>query len=259
MPDDGPRNDGPAPTSDPAAAAPTIEVVVTHESDAEQAELGGSDRLLACAVVDDELRAPDPSVVSAIRRVSDGPLWVVLRPGTGPHASGGEVPRLIGLAGEFLSVGATGVTLGFLTRDLEVDTQAIAAVVDAVPGLSWRLDRCFDQVLDQRLALRQLRARSDVAGVYSGGGATGSESGFEELVTRAQDDPAFATLVTVCEMRPEQVPWLLRAGVRQFQLGSDVRTTRSWTRAFVDAARVRSWRTLLDDLVRPRPDRPRAR
>jgi copper homeostasis protein len=251
-------NEDPLMTSENhTAPAPVIEVVVTHASDAEQAELGGSNRQLACAVVDDELRAPEPGVVSAIRRVTDGPLWVVLRLRPGYTASGGEMPRLAGLAGEYLSVGATGVTLGFLTRDLEVDTEAIDAVVDAVPGLSWRLDRCFDRVLDQRLALRQLRSRPSVVGVYSGGGATGSESGFEELVTRAQDDPVFADLATVCDAPVEQAPWLLRAGIRQYQLGAEVRSSRSWTRAFVDAARVRSWRTLLDDLARPRGGGPR--
>jgi copper homeostasis protein len=239
-------------TAEEPAPAPVIEVVVTHASDAEQAELGGSNRLLACAVVDDELRAPEPGLVSAVRRVTDVPLWVVLRLRPGYTASGGEIPRLTGLAGEYLSVGAAGVTLGFLTRDLELDAEAISAVVDAVPGLAWRLDRCFDLVLDQRLALRQLRGQPNVAGVYSGGGATGSESGFEELATRAEGDPVFAELLTVCAAPVEQVPWLLRAGIRQYQLGAEVRSSRSWTRAFVDAARVRSWRTLLDDLARPR-------
>jgi copper homeostasis protein len=250
-------NQGSSVRPEEAAPTPLIEVVVTHAPDAEQAELGGSNRLLIGAVVEDELRAPEPAVVGAIRRVTDGPLWVVLRLRPGYTASGGEMPRLAGLAGDYLSVGATGVTLGFLTRDLEVDMEAIGVVVEAVPGLAWRLDRCFDHVLDQRLALRRLRTQPSVAGVYSGGGATGSASGFEELVTRAAGDPGFAELLTVCDAPAEQAPWLVRAGIRQFQLGADVRSGRSWTRAFVDAARVRSWRTLLDHLARPRSGGPR--
>jgi copper homeostasis protein len=35
--------------------------------------------------------------------------------------------------------------------------------------------------------------------------------------------------------------------VRRFHVGSTVRPGGSWTRSYVDAAHVRSWRMLLDD------------
>ena len=44
----------------------------------------------------------------------------------------------------------------------------------------------------------------------------------------------------------EQVPWLVRADVRQYHLGRRVRPGGS-TKAYVDARLVRSWRLLLDD------------
>ena len=43
------------------------------------------------------------------------------------------------------------------------------------------------------------------------------------------------------------VPWLVRAGVHMFGLGTEVRTDGSWTKAYVDAGTVRAWRLLLDD------------
>jgi copper homeostasis protein len=46
----------------------------------------------------------------------------------------------------------------------------------------------------------------------------------------------------------EQVPWLARAGVRQVQIGEQARPGGS-AKAYVDAALVRSWRTLVDDAV----------
>jgi copper homeostasis protein len=48
-------------------------------------------------------------------------------------------------------------------------------------------------------------------------------------------------------LRGEHVPWLVRSGVRQFQVGSSARPGGSWTKAHVDAGHVRSWRMLLDD------------
>ena len=50
-------------------------------------------------------------------------------------------------------------------------------------------------------------------------------------------------------LRGEHVPWLSRAGVRQFHVGSTVRPGGSWTKSYVDPAHVRSWRMLLDDAV----------
>ena len=45
------------------------------------------------------------------------------------------------------------------------------------------------------------------------------------------------------------MPWLVRAGVRGFHVGSSVRPGGSWSRSYVDAGHVRAWRLLLDDAV----------
>ena len=50
-------------------------------------------------------------------------------------------------------------------------------------------------------------------------------------------------------LTPDLVPWLVRAGVRRFAIGSSARTGGSWTRASVDVDHVRSWRMLLDDAL----------
>ena len=48
-------------------------------------------------------------------------------------------------------------------------------------------------------------------------------------------------------LEPEHVPWLARAGIRAFHVGSSVRPDRSWDKAYVDPGYVRSWRLLVDD------------
>ncbi len=52
----------------------------------------------------------------------------------------------------------------------------------------------------------------------------------------------------------EQVPWLVRAGVRQLQVDDQARPGGS-AKAYVDAALVRSWRTLVDSAVDRAADR----
>lgn len=229
-------------------ARPVIEVAVLHGPDAEQAEAGGADRLLVTAVRDGEFFSPEPATVGAIRRVTDVPLWATLKLTPGDTTTGGELTRLVGLAGEYLSVGARGVVLGFLTADLEVDSQVIEVILSDVPELPWMLDRCFDRALDSRHALRQVVTLPGLAAVQTAGAAIGMSAGFDDLVTTATADAVFARLVTACGADPEHVPWLLRSGVRQFQLGANARASGSWTKSFVEAGRVRSWRTLVDDL-----------
>jgi copper homeostasis protein len=56
-------------------------------------------------------------------------------------------------------------------------------------------------------------------------------------------------------LRGEHVPWLVRAGVRQFHVASSVRPSGSW-KAHVDAGHVRAWRMLLDDAVDRAAGRP---
>ena len=73
-------------------------------------------------------------------------------------------------------------------------------------------------------------------------------TGHEELTDRAESDAGVADLLMAGGgLRGEHVPWLVRAGVRQFQVGSVVRPGGSWTKAYVDAGHVRAWRMLLDD------------
>ena len=49
-------------------------------------------------------------------------------------------------------------------------------------------------------------------------------------------------------LHADHVPWLARAGVRQFHLDDQVRPGGS-RKAYVDEALVRSWRTLIDTEV----------
>jgi copper homeostasis protein len=42
------------------------------------------------------------------------------------------------------------------------------------------------------------------------------------------------------------VPWLARAGIRAFHIGSAARPLGSW-KAYLDPDLVRSWRRLIDD------------
>jgi copper homeostasis protein len=227
-----------------------LEVVALHPSDAEAAQAGGADRLQVCSWVEGEPHSVEPASVSAIVRASDIPVRVTLRLSTGFTTQGGEFARLVGLAGDYLALGVEGFSFGFLNRDLDIDAEVCASLVDGIGGAAWTFDRAFDQTLDIRQAWRQVRGLRGLDGIHTAGAALGMDAGFDELTAVATAIPEFAPCVIAAGgVRPEHLPWLVRSGVTRMHLGAAVRPGGSWTKAHVDSGFVRSWRLLLDDAL----------
>lgn len=234
----------------PDGPAGRLEVVATHPTDAEKAQEGGADRIHACAWSDGQARSVEPAAASAIVRAVDLPVRVTLRLSEGFSSQGGEFSRLVGLVGDYLSLGVEGFVFGFLTPDLDVDVEVCTALAETMQGTPWTFDRAFDSALDARRAWRQLRAVPGLDGIHTAGAALGMDSGIDDVIALANADAAFAaTAVAAGRVRPEHMPWLVRAGVSRVHLGASVRPGGSWTKAHADAGFVRSWRLLLDDAI----------
>jgi copper homeostasis protein len=220
-----------------------LDVVVLHARDAEAATAGGADRLLLGVEPEEGYYSPEPATVSAVVRETDLPVYVVLR------TRDGHFGRLADLGESFLELGVRGVAYGFLDRDLEVDREACAELCSELGGVPW-LFHGFDEALDADHAWRDVRGLPGLEAVISAGSTRGLAHGVDELIARAERDPRVAELLLAGGgLTPELVPWLVRAGVRRFAIGSSARTGRSWTRASVDVDHVRSWRMLLDDAL----------
>lgn len=229
-----------------------LEVAVQHARDVPGCLEGGADRL----ALDVDGRSPDVATASAVLRASDRPVRVRLRLADTYTTTGADLTTMVQLAGEYLALGAEGVSFGFLDADLEVDVETTLALAESLPGVPWTFHRAIDATLDPRRSWRRLVGLPGLTAVHSGGSPQGLEHGYDELVALAAADPRIARLLQPTGgLLAEQVPWFLRAGVRQFGVGTEVRPGGS-LRAYVDAAMVRSWRTLLDDLDQTEaPDR----
>jgi copper homeostasis protein len=220
-----------------------LEVVVLHPRDAEAAAAGGADRLLLSADPEDGHWSPEPAAVSAVVKETDLPVWVVLR------SRDLAFNRLVTLGETFVELGARGVAYGFLDRDLEIDRASCAELCAELGGVPWMFHG-FDEALDADHAWRDVLGLPGLESVISAGSTRGLAHGADELITRAGRDPRVAALVTAGgALTPDLVPWLVRAGVRRFAIGSSARAGGSWTRGTVDVDRVRSWRMLVDDAL----------
>jgi copper homeostasis protein len=225
-----------------------LDVVVLHPRDAEAAAQGGADRLLLSDDAEDGHFSPEPALVSAVVRETDLPVWVVLRTREEPPADLRN-SRLVTLGETFVELGARGVAYGFLDRDLEIDRGRCAEMCAQLGGVPW-LFHGFDAALDADHAWRDVIGLPGLASVISAGSTRGLSHGADELIARARRDPRVAELVTAGGgLTPDLVPWLVRAGVRRFAIGSSARMGGSWTRGSVEVDRVRSWRMLVDDAL----------
>ena len=227
---------------------PLLEVCVLHGRDAAAATAGEADRLLLVSAPERGGLSPEPSTVSAVLRETDLPVRVMLRVGDSLGVDGAQYRRLVATARTCLELGAAGVSFGFLDHDLEIDRASCSALATELVGVRWTFHHGFDQALDARRAWRDVLELPGLDAVASAGSTRGLASGGDELVERASANPRIASLLLVSGgLTTDQVPWLVRAGVRQFGLGDEVRPGGSWTKAYVDPAAVRAWRLLLDD------------
>jgi copper homeostasis protein len=236
-------------TYDDGMGPALLEVTVLDPRDVPGAEEGGADRLHVVSRGAAAARSPEPSLVSAICRETELPVFVLLRLNDSWTTTGGELTRLVGLGEDYLGCGASGVAFGFLDADLEIDTEVCAHLAERLSGVPWTFGRAVDDTLDARRSWRRLVGLPGLVAVRSAGSPRGIEAGYDELLAVAGADPAYARLMMPGGgVLAEHVPWLARAGVRQFHLGPQARPGSSY-KAYVDAAHVRSWRLLLDDAL----------
>lgn len=229
------------------SSAPLLEVATAHEHDAAGAQEGGADRLLLAVGEPGEPRSPDLEVASAVLRAADVPVRILLRLGEGHTTTGGEFARLVGLAEEYLALGAQGVAFGFLDADLRVDRSLCLALAEALPGVPWTFHGPFDLALDPDRAWADVRDLPGLTAVCAAGSSRGLSAGADDLYALASRDLRVAELLMPGSgLLAEQVPWFTRLGVRQFHLDHQGRPGGS-PKAWVDTAHVRSWRLLLDD------------
>jgi copper homeostasis protein len=226
----------------------TLEVRVLTSADALAAESGGADRLEVVGSHTDGGRSPEPRLVAEIGRRTRLPMRPLLRLREGFGTDGGEAVRLAGLVSAYLDAGAEGVTCGFLNGLGEVDTEVLGAVLGDTP-CPWTFHRAVDSCLDADRAWKVLLRLPNLDTIRTAGSARDLEHGLDDLLARARSDEAAASRIMADgNVRPEHVPWLVRAGVRKIHIDRQTRPRES-LRSAVDEGLVRSWRTLLDTEV----------
>ncbi|WP_432558541.1 copper homeostasis protein CutC [Granulicoccus sp. GXG6511] len=229
-----------------------LEVLALHPADAQRAEEGGADRVQLVGSLTDAGMSPEPALVERVRDATTIQVRVLLRLRDGFGTDGGEVTRLRGLAASYVDAGADGIVMGFLNGHGDIDAEVLTAILSEGEW-PWTCHRAIDHALDTDRSWRTLQTLPRLDQVLTAGSARDLEHGLDDLIARARADAATAALIQAGgDLRPEHVPWLVRAGVRSFHITSAARPLGSW-KAYVDAGLVQAWRTLIDAETRHRP------
>ena len=225
-----------------------LEVIALHPADAERAEAGGADRIELLGSMDDGGMSPEPLEVERVRRKTSIQLRPMVRLREGFGTDGGEATRLKGLISSYLDAGADGVVLGFLNGHNEVDVGVVTELIGDM-DVKWTFHRALDSTLDRGKAWESLLELPGLDQVLTAGSVRGVEHGLDDLIMRAKENPRIAKLTMAGGgLQAEHVPWLVRAGVRAFHIGSPARPGGSY-KAYVDSSLVNTWRDLIDDTI----------
>jgi copper homeostasis protein len=231
-----------------------LEVIALHPADAERAEAGGADRVELCGTLDDGGLSPTPQLVEKVRAATSVQLRVMVRLRAGFSTDGGEAIRLRGLIASYLNAGADGMVLGFLNGLGEVDVGVVTELIQDGTW-PWTFHRAIDSCLYLDAGWETLATLPRLDQVLTAGSPRGVSHGLDDLVGRARGKPWVASVMMAGGgLHPEDVPWLARAGVRAFHIGSPARPGGSY-KAYVDEGLVRSWRALVDAETQHRPVR----
>lgn len=229
--------------------AALLEVIALHDADAERAEAGGADRVELLGTLDDGGLSPEPRMVEKVRRRTSIQIRPMVRLRPGFSTDGGEVARLRGLVSSYMSAGADGLVFGFLNGYGEPDAEVVAALTED-GDWPWTFHRAIDNTLETDRAWAILGTFQRLDQVLTAGSPRGVEYGLDYLLEIANADASVARLIMAGGgLHPDHVPWLARAGVRAFHIGSPARPLGSY-KAYVDSDLVRSWRDLIDAQTR---------
>src|SRR5688572_24261254 len=193
-----------------------VEACVDSVASALAAERGGAGRLELCDNLFDGGTTPSAGMIAAVKAAVRIPVFVIVRPRGGGFVYTQDEFRVMRLDIEAARMlGADGVVIGALTREMRLDAAQLEPLVDAAATLPVTCHRAFDLASDQGQALEVLM-QLRIARVLTSGGAPTALEGVERISALARRAGGQITVMAGGGVREETVQEIVhRAGVRE--------------------------------------------
>ncbi len=188
-----------------------LECCVDSVESAVIAAENGADRLELCANLVIGGTSPSPSLITEIRKRTDIPIRVLLRPRFGDFLyTEAEFAVLLREVRLFRELGANGIVCGCLLPDGRLDAARLHELIAAAEGLPFTLHRAFDLCADPFEALQ-----------------TAQELGVDTILTSGQQENCVLGKELLCALAEKAGPVqiLVGAGVNAAVIADFVKTT----------------------------------
>jgi len=194
-----------------------LEICVDSVESAIAAEAGGAQRVELCSALSEGGLTPSAGLIRAVRsRIGIG-VFAMVRPRGGDfYYSDDEFSIMrddLERAGE---LGATGVVLGLLTADGEVDVERTAELVELAGPMQVTFHRALDMARDLDAALEDV-VRTGAHRVLTSGGAQSAVQGSARAADLVRLAAGRVGVMVCGNVRPENVQQIAQAtGAREF-------------------------------------------
>ena len=196
---------------------PLIEGCVDSYASCAAACRAGADRLELCANLSIGGTTPSSSLFQQGRRDYAVPVNVLIRPRFGDFLySEPELEEMGEEIRRFRKLGASGVVIGALTPEGELDREALARLIDCAGGLPVTLHRAFDMTRDPLEALEEA-VRLGFRTILTSGQARSAAEGTEALRQVFRQAAGRIDIMAGCGVNRENIVSLYeQTGIRMF-------------------------------------------
>lgn len=196
---------------------PLIEGCVDSYASCAAACRAGADRLELCANLSIGGTTPSSSLFQQVRRDYAVSVNVLIRPRFGDFLySEPELEEMGEEIRRFRKLGASGVVIGALTPEGELDREALARLIDCAGGLPVTLHRAFDMTRDPLEALEEA-VRLGFRTILTSGQARSAAEGTEALRQVFRQAAGRIDIMAGCGVNRENIVSLYeQTGIRMF-------------------------------------------
>ncbi|MCK5941104.1 MAG: copper homeostasis protein CutC [Planctomycetes bacterium] len=207
--------------SDSANPHVLVEVCVESVTGAYAAVVGGAERLELCSSLAEGGLTPSTGLCQAVCAAVQVPVFAMVRPRAGDFLyDGTEVDVMVRDIEALRDAGATGIVIGALTADGQVDHRRMKEFVDHADGLPVTFHRAFDVCRDADEALDVLCELGVTRLLTSGQKATAPD-GKREIRAAVERVGDRLTVMAGAGVREDNVARLVEfTGVREVHLSA---------------------------------------
>ncbi len=222
-----------------------LEIIACSLEDALAAYEGGASSLEVCVQLDQAGLTPPLSLVREIVQRVPIPVRIMLRERDDFVLSGPEeLATLQKCARDFSALGVDGLVVGHI-KEGRLDTDALRAVISAVPTKRFTVHHAVEKTADPRATLQTLRAFAAVDRALVHGGTGTLQERSRRLLMYKDDFGNGQQLIAGGGLTLEMLRPLREAtGIQIFHLGRAVRTPEE-SSGKVDAHKIRRAWTML--------------